>query len=274
MNSRLRAALLVGTGMVAGMLLTLSLHAGGSLAQTTKGCQSFAQTGHQVCGRFLDYWQAHGGLAQQGYPLSEPFTETSDLNGKPYTVQYFERAVFELHPENKAPYDVLLSQLGTYLSKEHYTKGFPAAAGAVPFYENRTDAVAALKSYYNAINRKEYDRAYSYFNGAPHPAPDLVSPFQQWVAGYAKTASVTLAVGPATADSGAGNIYSSVPTVVIAQGTDGSTSTFAGCYVLHRVNSGISLNPADELFSIYSAKLTPVPANVPLDTLLAQPCSR
>jgi len=29
-------------------------------------------------------------------------------------VQYFERAVFEAHPENAPPYDVLLSQLGTF----------------------------------------------------------------------------------------------------------------------------------------------------------------
>jgi branched-chain amino acid transport system substrate-binding protein len=33
-------------------------------------------------------------------------------------VQYFERAVFELHPENQAPNDVLLSQLGTFRLKQ------------------------------------------------------------------------------------------------------------------------------------------------------------
>ena len=68
-----------------------------SFAQTT-GCQTFAETGKTVCGRFLDYWQKNGGLAQQGLPLSGPFSEVSDLNGKTYTVQYFERAVFEAHP--------------------------------------------------------------------------------------------------------------------------------------------------------------------------------
>ncbi len=76
-------------------------------------CRQFKDTGQSVCGGFMDYWDKHGGLAQQGYPISEEFTEVSDLNGKPYTVQYFERAVFELHPENQAPYNVLLSQLGT-----------------------------------------------------------------------------------------------------------------------------------------------------------------
>jgi beta propeller repeat protein len=82
--------------------------------------QVFTETGFTVSGRFLDYWQSHGGLAQQGYPISGVFTETSDLDGKPYTVQYFERAVFEMHPEKPPPYDVLLSQLGTFRYKQKY----------------------------------------------------------------------------------------------------------------------------------------------------------
>ena len=61
--------------------------------------QFFPGDGQTVPGDFLDYWQAHGGLAQEGYPISGVMSEISDLDGKPYTVQYFERAVFELHPE-------------------------------------------------------------------------------------------------------------------------------------------------------------------------------
>src|SRR5947208_940871 len=80
----------------------------------------FPETKHTVSGVFWKYWQEHGGLAQQGYPISEEFTEVNDLDNKPYTVQYFERAVFEKHPENKPPYDVLLSQLGTFQYKATY----------------------------------------------------------------------------------------------------------------------------------------------------------
>ena len=96
------------------------------------GCQTFPQTGKQVCGRFLQYWQQNGGLVQQGYPLSGEFVEVSDLNGQPYTVQYFERAVLELHPENKAPYDVLLSQLGTFQFKKKYPNGEPSTSQPLP----------------------------------------------------------------------------------------------------------------------------------------------
>ncbi len=100
----------------------------------------FAETGKTVSGVFLDYWNKNGGLAQQGYPISEMFTEVSVQNGRPYTVQYFERAVFEYHPENQAPHDVLLSQLGTFQYKKKYPGGAPGqqpnnAAGSVLFQE-------------------------------------------------------------------------------------------------------------------------------------------
>jgi hypothetical protein len=92
----------------------------GQQANSTAGSVLFNQTGHRVGGKFLDYWNTHGGLAQQGFPISEEFNEVSPLDGKTYHVQYFERAVFEAHPENQLPYDVLLSQLGTFRYKQKH----------------------------------------------------------------------------------------------------------------------------------------------------------
>src|SRR4029453_2680814 len=46
------------------------------------------------------------------------------------TVQYFERAVFEYHPENQPPNDVLLSQLGTFRYKVKYPSATPASQAA------------------------------------------------------------------------------------------------------------------------------------------------
>jgi hypothetical protein len=86
-------------------------------------CRWFAETGQALCGIFLDYWLKNGGLAQQGYPISDEFQERSDLNGKTYRVQYFQRAVFEHHPENTPPYNVLLSQLGTFRFKAKHGGG-------------------------------------------------------------------------------------------------------------------------------------------------------
>jgi peptide/nickel transport system substrate-binding protein len=72
----------------------------------------FRETRHTLSGALLDYWHGYGGLPQFGFPLSEPFTETSRADGKPYTVQYFERARMELHPEKPGPYSVELGLLG------------------------------------------------------------------------------------------------------------------------------------------------------------------
>lgn len=73
----------------------------------------FPQSGHSLGGELRRYWQQYGGLAQFGYPLTEPFQEVSATDGKVYTVQYFERARFEEHPEYAGtPYSVLLGQLG------------------------------------------------------------------------------------------------------------------------------------------------------------------
>ena len=113
------------------LVLSETFHPLAAMNTVAQGnCQTFAETGKTVCGRFLEYWRTHGGLAQQGYPISAEFTEVSDLNGQAYTVQYFERAVFELHPENAPPNEVLLSQLGTFQFKRKYPSGDPAGGPA------------------------------------------------------------------------------------------------------------------------------------------------
>jgi photosystem II stability/assembly factor-like uncharacterized protein len=75
------------------------------------GVDYFAPTGHTLRGAFRAYWTAHGGLPLYGYPLSEEFAEPGE-DGRRRTVQYFERAIFEHHPENAPPYDILLRRLG------------------------------------------------------------------------------------------------------------------------------------------------------------------
>ena len=93
-------------------------------SQPQAGCRYFAETQHNVCADILNAWRASGlefdgkagkseaeNLALFGLPLSDPTTETLS-DGKQYTVQWFERARFELHPENQPPYNVLLGLLG------------------------------------------------------------------------------------------------------------------------------------------------------------------
>ena len=84
---------------------------GNPAACAAPDCDWFAATGHTLRGVFRTYWEAHGGLAIFGYPLSEEIQE----NGR--TVQYFERNRFEYHPEYAGTrYEVELGLLGAQLS--------------------------------------------------------------------------------------------------------------------------------------------------------------
>ena len=89
-----------------------------SPAITSDTIAYFPQTGHTLGNTFLRYWQSQGGLAIFGFAISEEFTEVSPVDGKPYTVQYFERNRFEYHPEFAGTdFEVLLGLLGSDVTK-------------------------------------------------------------------------------------------------------------------------------------------------------------
>jgi len=82
------------------------------------GTKFFSETKHNVGADFLAYWNASGGLAQFGYPITEAFNDTNPDDKKTYKVQYFERARFEAHPEKAGtPYVVELGRLGITITQ-------------------------------------------------------------------------------------------------------------------------------------------------------------
>jgi hypothetical protein len=84
----------------------------GQMPNMEPGSVLFPDRGVRLGGRFLDYWQAHDGLSLMGVPISDELIEVSEVDGREYRVQYFERVVMEYHPENPPPYEVLLGHLG------------------------------------------------------------------------------------------------------------------------------------------------------------------
>jgi hypothetical protein len=129
--------------------------------------------------------------------------------------------------------------------------GLPVLADDVPQYvDDRSTAVAVIQSFYNAIDRKEYARAWSYYadgQGVPKFAA-----FQQ---GYATTAAVTVYFGTVTDDGAAGSTYYSVPVSLDAASTAGRHSYFAGCYTLRLANPAIQAAPPFQPLHIVSGKL-------------------
>jgi hypothetical protein len=110
------------SGVLAGRLGAQVLELQGRRWQTLpqvssapQGCRFFPQTGHSLCGVFLNDWHGHGGVERFGYPVSEPMTETLSSGDTLWTgtVQYFERRRMEYHAENAGTrYEVLLGLLG------------------------------------------------------------------------------------------------------------------------------------------------------------------
>ncbi len=117
---RLRAMLVAALLLVPNFIL---FGEGGAAAAD----RCFPETDQCISGLFYQYWEQNGGLAQQGYPITDEFSELSPLTGLVYRVQYFERARFEYHPEYAGtPYEVLLGQLG----REQYLAKYPAGRPA------------------------------------------------------------------------------------------------------------------------------------------------
>jgi hypothetical protein len=88
-------------------------------AQQTSG-QFFSQTGHNVIGEFWAFYQGVPDAAVVfGFPITEQFTSA---DGSGLTVQYFERARFELHTDQPVGRRVQLTALGERL----YQSGAPS----------------------------------------------------------------------------------------------------------------------------------------------------
>jgi hypothetical protein len=78
---------------------------------------------YDLRGIFHTYWDTHGGLERNGYPLSELLSELNKDTGFYHTVQYLERVVLEYHPDSNPV--VMVSLTGSYLLSLRYPDGVP-----------------------------------------------------------------------------------------------------------------------------------------------------
>jgi len=131
------------------------------------------------------------------------------------------------------------------------------AFAAQPAYlDDRSTAASLVRSYYNAVNRQEYARAYSYFdaNNAPQS-------YQSFAAGYADTTSGSVATGPAVSGGAAGSTYFTLPVAIDAVSRKGTHKQFAGCYTTRLIEPTVQDPPVTPMF-IYKAALHPVHGNI------------
>jgi ABC-type transport system substrate-binding protein len=148
----------VYTAVVAALLIS-ALPRGAAASPAAQGAsRTFPETGKSVSGRFLEVWSSQGdyntSLIINGLPLTDVRAEINYTDGKTYQTQWFERARFEAHPENKAPYDVLLGLLGVYVAEGRTDTPFKAVAqsacpsGSDFFAETKHCLSGNLKTFY------------------------------------------------------------------------------------------------------------------------------
>lgn len=152
---------------------------------------------------------------------------------------------------------------------EAWAAGAPAQAPApTPVYlDNRGDALAVLNSYINAINRKEYARAYGYWESG-----SSVGSFANFQAGFASTNSVALSTGTVGSSAGAGQLYYVVPVTLTSLQTNATTQTFVGCYTLHLARPEIQAQPPFQPLGITKASVQQVANDADTTALMAQSC--
>jgi peptide/nickel transport system substrate-binding protein len=132
MNSKRALGRLFVTGATALMLVAgFSVHSAAAAPAQQGGSRNFPETKQTVSGRFLEVWNSVAPddatrIFINGYPITDAHQEQSLENGQVYTMQWFERARFEAHPENKAPYDVLLGRLGAFTAEGRTDAPFQA----------------------------------------------------------------------------------------------------------------------------------------------------
>ena len=154
-----------------------------------------------------------------------------DANANKQESQYFAAL------ETASRFRLTRKQLTVYYGVGQNALDFASDSFATPDTpDNLPDSpVAALEDYYRAINAKDYERAYRYWD---NPSQSL----DQFIRGFSDTAKVKLLVDPSPQVEGAaGSSYASVSSMLISQRQNGSERLFAGCYELKKSN----LRPED-----------------------------
>lgn len=124
------------------------------------------------------------------------------------------------------------------------------ATAAQNYLDDRSTAQSVILSFYDAIGRQEYSRAWSYYEDGQG-----VPKFDDFVNGYAQTKSVKVAFGTESGDGAAGSTYWTEPVSLDAVDTSGKHSYFAGCYTLKLANPQIQAEPPFEPIHIVSGHL-------------------
>jgi hypothetical protein len=94
------------------------------------------------------------------------------------------------------------------------------------YMDNRSSPELLVSSLYNAINLRQYSRAYSYLR---HPTVDL----NEYINGFMNTANDELLIGEVDViRAESGRLFFGVPIKLQATDIDGNEQYYSGCYLI------------------------------------------
>lgn len=158
--------------------------------------------------------------------------------------------------------------------------GFPQGGNPVPvaaeplsidktnYLDNRSGPIETVSSLLNALNLKQYVRAYSYYQ-VPGTYP---GPYTPYAAGYANTDTITVTFGSVTQEGAAGSLYYKVPLAMVVLNTNSTTQTFVGCYTLRLGQPAVQATPPFQPMGIISGTFSLVANGTNIAPLLATAC--
>jgi len=201
--------------------------------------------------------------------------QPGNYGAPPITPMNFERGITELLASSTTDEGALTSACTAPDYANGGLQGSPVSFESLSdlspsnYIDNRSGAVEVVSSLINAINRKEYVRAYSYWEN-PSVTP---GDYNSYALGFNDTQSISATFGTVISDAGAGQWHYMVPVAEVVQTTGAAIKTYIGCYTLHISNPGIQGAPPFRPLAITNGHFTLVANDAAISSLLATACN-
>jgi cytoskeletal protein RodZ len=145
--------------------------------------------------------------------------------------------------------------------------GMPAQISADVYLDDRSGPTQLVASFTNALNRKEYLRAYSYFDD-----PTRLGSFDTFANGYKDTQRVEVTTGTITDDASAGQLRFNVPVLFRVEHNNGN-QIFVGCYRLGMSQPSVQTTPPFRPLAIQGITIEQINDGADTTALLGRACT-
>jgi hypothetical protein len=136
------------------------------------------------------------------------------------------------------------------------------------YLDDRSGAIETVSSLLNALNLKQYVRAYYYFQD-PVTYPGN---YTTWSNGFSNTDAIAVTFDTVQQEGAAGSLYYKVPLAEVVTTTSASTQTFVGCYTLRLGQPANQMTPPFQPMGIISGTFTQVANGTDVGSMLPTAC--